>query len=202
MNTRPLVLRAMVPAVLTALVAAACASGGGAGWTYAPIPSTAAPAASPAASDGGSGAPGGSDAPSQGPILSSPGSSPGAPPPSAEGSGDASGAPESAAPSAGESPSASGGEGQVTLGAEAVEFDTDQLTIPADQPFQLVFDNRDTGVQHNVSIYESIGGPNLFQGELFPGPESRTYEVPAIPAGEWVFVCDVHPNMTGTVTSQ
>jgi plastocyanin len=31
------------------------------------------------------------------------------------------------------------------------------------------------------------------------GPASIDYEIPAIPAGEYYFHCDVHPNMNGTV---
>jgi plastocyanin len=32
------------------------------------------------------------------------------------------------------------------------------------------------------------------------GPIIEIYDVPALPAGTYAFVCSVHPNMTGTLT--
>ena len=42
----------------------------------------------------------------------------------------------------------------------------------------------------------------VFVGEVFTGPDSRVYAVPALPFGRYTFRCDVHPEMTGTVVSQ
>jgi plastocyanin len=64
----------------------------------------------------------------------------------------------------------------------------------------LLFENRD-GAPHNVRIYDDNPDTPLFTGEIFSGPASRTYQVPAIPAGQHKFRCDVHPQMAGTVTS-
>jgi plastocyanin len=128
--------------------------------------------------------------------------------PSAEAS--ASGAPPSAsapasAPASGSPPaSASTGGGPVLeLEAEGIAFKETTLTTPADQPFQIDFKNNDSGVPHNVAIHEgSPTGPEKFKGEVFPGVAERTYDVPALPAGAYAFVCTVHPNMTGTLTVQ
>ena len=83
--------------------------------------------------------------------------------------------------------------------AQGNAFDRTQLAIPAGRPFQLLFENRE-GAPHNVRIYDNPDTP-LFSGEIFGGPGSRIYEVPAIPAGTHSFKCDVHPDMTGTVTA-
>jgi plastocyanin len=40
----------------------------------------------------------------------------------------------------------------------------------------------------------------VFKGAIFPGPAQQTYDVPALKAGSYGFVCTVHPNMTGTLT--
>ena len=45
-------------------------------------------------------------------------------------------------------------------------------------------------------------GAQVFITDTFPGPEKRTFEVPALTAGSYAFVCTVHPNMTGTLTVQ
>ena len=41
----------------------------------------------------------------------------------------------------------------------------------------------------------------MFKGELVTGPAVVVYDVPALPAGQYSFVCTVHPNMTGTLTA-
>jgi hypothetical protein len=40
----------------------------------------------------------------------------------------------------------------------------------------------------------------LFQGELIQGPATAQYEIPPLPEGTYPFKCDVHPQMTGSVT--
>ena len=89
----------------------------------------------------------------------------------------------------------------LTISAQGIAFDTDTLEVPANTPFQIVFTNNDAGIPHNVAIHEgSPTGPEIWQGEIFNGVETRTYDVPALPAGTYGFVCTVHPNMTGTLT--
>ena len=89
--------------------------------------------------------------------------------------------------------------------AEGVQFVTDEgeplacLATEAQTDFTIAFDNRDAGVDHNVSIYDDAVAH--FQGEIFTGPGTREYAVPAIPepGDTYEFVCDVHPtSMRGT----
>jgi len=117
--------------------------------------------------------------------------------------GDATPAP-SGAPTAAPSDGGNGGAVvQVTLTASGIAYDTDSLEVPADTPFQIVFTNNDAGIPHNVAIHEgSPTGPEVWKGEIFNGVETRTYDVPALPAGTYGFVCTVHPNMTGTLTAK
>jgi cytochrome c oxidase subunit II len=89
------------------------------------------------------------------------------------------------------------------IAAEQVAFDKTELSAPADTPFKIEFDNRDPSIPHNVAIHEgSPTGPEVFRGEVFPGPAKKTYDVPALPAGSYGFICSVHPNMAGTLTVQ
>ena len=84
---------------------------------------------------------------------------------------------------------------------QGVAYDKTDLAAPANTPFQIVFTNNDAGIPHNVSIHVgSPTGQEVFKGEIFSGTDSRTYAVPALPAGTYAFVCSVHPNMTGTLT--
>jgi len=87
------------------------------------------------------------------------------------------------------------------IAAESVtSFTEELLVVPADTPLELTFDNRQAGVPHDVAIKQ--GEEFLFDGEEIIGPETIVYEVPAIPAGEYTFVCTIHPPMTGTLTVQ
>jgi plastocyanin len=52
-----------------------------------------------------------------------------------------------------------------------------------------------------VTISDASGA-EVFKGEIFPGVETRDYQVPALAAGEYPFVCTVHPTMTGTLTAE
>jgi plastocyanin len=88
--------------------------------------------------------------------------------------------------------------GGAVIVAQGVAFDRARLVVPAGTSFALLFENRD-GVLHNVTIYDEAGGQPLFVGEVFAGPGSRSYAVPAIPAGTHRFRCDVHPQMSGTL---
>ena len=80
-------------------------------------------------------------------------------------------------------------------------FQPTELQAPADTPFKIDFDNQDPSVPHNVAIHEgSPTGPEVFRGEVFPGPAKKPYDVPALKAGAYAFICTVHPSMTGTLT--
>jgi len=84
----------------------------------------------------------------------------------------------------------------------AVHFDTTTLIVPANRPFDLVFNNKQEGVPHNVRIDDSPAGATiLFDGDEITGVADITYHVPAIAPGDYYFLCRVHPNMNGTLTA-
>ena len=112
--------------------------------------------------------------------------------PAASGSPAASGAP---------APSASAGAAVLEEVAQGIAFTNGQLTAPANQPFQIRFQNEDAGTPHDITIKDSTGAVK-FKGQTFPGPNTMVYDVPALPAGTYPFVCSVHSNMTGTLTVQ
>jgi plastocyanin len=110
--------------------------------------------------------------------------------------------PPAESPPAGESPAeespAPTGEVTTAVTAKDISFNLDELVFTAGEAATLTFENQDS-VPHNVSIYTEQGGENLFEGEIFPGPDSRDYDIPALDAGSYYFQCDVHPNMNGSV---
>jgi plastocyanin len=171
MRTRRIGLIVAGPAL--ALIAAACTSAAGGGeptWTYAPASSA------PASPTMDMSPPAGAPATSAGPASSGT---------------------VSAAPGPTGSSAATGAV--LHISAQNIEFDTDHLDAPAGQPFVLQFDNKDPGVPHNVEI-KNTNGTSVFKGEIITGPATAMYDVPALAPGSYMFVCDVHPNMTGTLT--
>jgi plastocyanin len=109
----------------------------------------------------------------------------------------------SGAPSAAPSDGGSGQAVVIKISAQGIAYDTDTLEVPANTPFKIEFTNNDAGIPHNVAIHkDSPTGPEVWQGEIFNGVATKTYDVPALPAGTYGFVCTVHPNMTGTLTAK
>jgi cytochrome c oxidase subunit II len=104
-------------------------------------------------------------------------------------------------PSGGPAPSGQPAGPALAISALNLVFNTATLEAPADTPFKIDFDNQDPSVLHNVAIHEgSPTGPEVWKGEIFPGPAKKTYDVPALSAGTYGFICSVHPTMTGTLT--
>jgi len=86
--------------------------------------------------------------------------------------------------------------------ARDMTFDRAELVVPAGRAFTLVFDNQD-GAPHNIAIYrDESAQASLFVGEIFGGPTSRVYAIPALAAGTYFFRCDVHHDMHGTVVAR
>ena len=103
----------------------------------------------------------------------------------------------------GASPGAGGGAGGggPVVHAKDVAFVETTFTAPADQPFKLEFVNEDADIPHNIEIFDDAGA-SVFQGETFPGVATKAYDVPALAAGTYPYICSVHPNMTGSATVQ
>jgi len=87
----------------------------------------------------------------------------------------------------------------VTITAKDIKFNPNAVSVKAGSAFDIVFDNQD-GAPHNISISDGSGG-NVFKGEIVSA-QKVTYSVPALAAGTYAFICEVHPEMKGTITAQ
>jgi plastocyanin len=97
-------------------------------------------------------------------------------------------------------PAASGGPAgdAISLAAKDLKFSQSQVSVPAGKAFALVFDNQD-GAPHNVAISDA-SGTGVFKGEIVSATQV-TYQVPALTAGTYTFICEVHPDMKGTIVA-
>ncbi len=96
--------------------------------------------------------------------------------------------------------------GEITVVAQGIAFQTTCIQARAGAPFTIHFDNKDAGTQHNVQIFNDPSGPTgtpIFQGDLVTGPNTADYSVDAFDAGTYFFNCVVHPTqMTGKVVAK
>jgi plastocyanin len=91
----------------------------------------------------------------------------------------------------------------VQIAAQNIEFSTAELTVTADEPFQVVFTNSDASIPHDFDIHEGDpAGAKILDSPTFPGIETRTIDAEALPAGIYAFLCSVHPDMVGTLTAE
>ena len=92
--------------------------------------------------------------------------------------------------------------GPITLAASNTAFAKTQLDIAANTPTKVILKNADT-VPHNFDV---ISGPPPYakpatQPTIALGGASVTYDIAGLPAGQYNFQCDIHPNsMKGILT--
>ena len=88
------------------------------------------------------------------------------------------------------------------IAAQGVAFDTKTLIVPAGRPFDLIFNNNDAGVPHNVEIDDVRQvARSSSTVTVVTGVTTATYTCRLFRPGTYYFLCKVHPNMNGTVTA-
>ena len=110
------------------------------------------------------------------------------------GGGGSTPAPAASAPAG--SPAA---DGSIVVVAKDLVFVTTSITAPAGEAFQVTLDNQDSA-PHNFAIKDASGA-TAYKGEIVTSTKVAN-NVPAMAAGTYQFFCEVHPNMTGTLTVQ
>ena len=87
----------------------------------------------------------------------------------------------------------------VQLSAANIAFSAPCIEVTSDAPITIQFTNSDT-VPHDVAVYQdSTKQTEVFKGDVANAGESKTYDVPAVAAGDRFFVCTIHPTMTGVL---
>jgi len=89
----------------------------------------------------------------------------------------------------------------VIITARNIAWEPAEVTVTAGAPFTIGFDNRDSGVPHDL-VLTTPSGEIVVQTEIVAGPAHVDLQVPALEAGTYTFTCQVHPNMVGTLTAE
>ena len=96
-------------------------------------------------------------------------------------------------------PSTSSTGESTSITAKDMQFVEKVVTVKAGTAFAIAFDNKD-GAPHNIAIFDTSGG-KVFEGSIVSG-QGVTYDVPSLAAGTYNFLCQVHPDMKGTITAK
>lgn len=84
---------------------------------------------------------------------------------------------------------------EVAVSANHLLFDADCYAAPADEAFNVTFENLDAA-RHTFSLYQTDGTP-ISKGPIVEPGETDSEDFAALPKGTYVFRCDVHPAMDG-----
>jgi plastocyanin len=90
-------------------------------------------------------------------------------------------------------------DGNVDLSADNLEFDASVIEAPAGEEFTITFTNLEAQ-PHNVVVLTEEGGDEIVAGNVIDQPDATdTITVPALDPGEYYFLCEIHPDMNGTI---
>ena len=97
-------------------------------------------------------------------------------------------------------PSTGGNAITITVTAAGMAFDTNSILVSAGAHVTITFQNKDSGIPHNMAFYTSAAATTIiYQGARTTGVSTVTYTFDApTTSGTYFFRCDVHPKtMTG-----
>ena len=87
----------------------------------------------------------------------------------------------------------------VHLSAQNIAFSAPCIEVAADQPITIEFNNADSA-PHDVAVYQdATKATEVFKGDVADAGQSKTYDVPALAAGDHFFECTIHTAMNGTL---
>ena len=89
-------------------------------------------------------------------------------------------------------------DGTVDISAADLAFDANVIQATAGEAFTVSFTNNEA-VPHNFSVYTEEGGEAIATGEIITEGVTDEVEIEALEPGEYYFVCDLHPEMNGTI---
>lgn len=89
--------------------------------------------------------------------------------------------------------------GSVVLVADLLKFEPVSMPAPAGEDFVIFFDNREA-YPHNVRVLDG-SGTTLVASGVFTGPTTQLIQMPAVEPGTYKLLCDVHPDMSGSMTA-
>ena len=85
---------------------------------------------------------------------------------------------------------------EAVIVSPATLFDVTTVFVPAGEPVRFTYRNEHEAVPHNFHV---SGADVDAKTPLRPGPDVQELTVTFPAAGDFGYVCDIHPSMTGVV---
>ena len=90
-----------------------------------------------------------------------------------------------------------------TITAKDFSFSPSTLTVKAGVPLSVVLDNQDGSVPHGILVTPPGPGEGpWFEGEVVYGVNLKTYSIPALGPGIYLFSCPLHGDEVVVVTAR
>jgi len=83
----------------------------------------------------------------------------------------------------------------LTVRAETMRFDRTDLEAPAGAPIEIVLDNRDNTIVHDIQVKTGATPPPATPRT--GGPSVQRLQLPGLNTGTYEYVCTLHAQMTG-----
>lgn len=88
--------------------------------------------------------------------------------------------------------------GALVVQAKDTKFQPADVSVSSGQGITLYFDNQD-GAPHDL-VLVAQDGTRVFKTDVLTGPTQKVYQVPTLASGTYKLHCDIHPEMSGTLT--
>jgi plastocyanin len=86
---------------------------------------------------------------------------------------------------------------QATVTAVNITFKPAEVTLPSGTPLRIVLDNRDSGVPHDIRVFQ--GDHEIARSPVVTGPALTEVRFGPLAPGRYQFQCTIHPSMIGTL---
>jgi plastocyanin len=86
---------------------------------------------------------------------------------------------------------------EATVAAVNIAYDPIEVSLPAGFPLRIVLDNKDSGVPHDIKVFQ--GDTTIAQSPVVTGPATTEVRFGPLTPATYQFMCTVHPNMLGTL---
>ncbi len=88
---------------------------------------------------------------------------------------------------------------EITITSPDLSFDIEAFEVPVGEPVTITYENAQEGVAHNIRV--DTGGEDEPVTEVANGVVTQELTFTLDEPGEVAYLCDVHPQMRGTVTA-
>ncbi len=88
---------------------------------------------------------------------------------------------------------------EITITSPDLSFDIEAFEVAVGEPVTITYENAQDGVAHNIRV--DTGGEDEPVTEVERGVATQELTFTLDEPGEVAYLCDVHPQMRGTITA-